>query len=394
MNKDILNTGVQSFIEKYLNTDIVSVLLQKQVFATLTQKELVQQLEAKKKCKTKLPTWFNTPQIYYPPKLHIEQSSSEPTAAYKATLTRGKTIVDLTGGLGVDSYFFSKEFEAVIHCETNAELSEIAQHNFDVLGVNNICFKSKDGIAFLLENEEVFDWVYVDPSRRSDTKGKVFLLEDCTPNILEHLPSLFQKTNHILIKTSPLLDLQKGIEAFKTVREIHVVAVKNEVKEILWILQKEPAEVIPISAVNISNTSSTSFVFNWKDEKQLTPQLGKIETFLYEPNAAILKAGGFQSVATQHNLVKLHQHTHLYTSTKAIPFPGRCFRVEEVLPCSKKALARFKKSKANITTRNFPHSVAYIREKYQIRDGGEVFLFFCKDYQEKLVCIQASKTSN
>ena len=162
MNKLILNTGVQDFIHEKLSSDIMSVLLTKPIFEGIDQKELAEQIEAKKKCKGKLPTWFNTPNIYYPNKLNIEQTSSELTAQYKAQIVNGKSLVDLTGGLGVDSYFFSKKMGSVLHCEIDPELSEIAHHNFEVLGQENIeCFPV-DGIDFLKRSPSNFDWIFVD----------------------------------------------------------------------------------------------------------------------------------------------------------------------------------------------------------------------------------------
>ena len=161
MNKLILNTGVQDFIIENLSHDIMTVLLAKPIFEGITQKELAEQIEAKKKCKNKLPTWFNTPNIYYPNKLNIEQTSSERTAQYKAQIVDGKSLIDLTGGLGVDSYFFSKKMESVLHCEINPELSEIACHDFKILGQKNIECLAEDGITFLKESKQVFDWIYV-----------------------------------------------------------------------------------------------------------------------------------------------------------------------------------------------------------------------------------------
>ena len=185
MNKNILNTGVQHFININLNTDIMSVLLKKSDFDTISSKELVEQIEAKNKCKNKLPSWYKTKKIYYPNKLNIEQCSSELTAEYKAQIVSGKSLVDLTGGFGVDSFYFSKKIEHVFHCEINKNLSKIAAHNFDVLGVNNTEVISSDGLDFLQNSNEVYDWVYLDPSRRSESKQKVFLLSDCTPDILK-----------------------------------------------------------------------------------------------------------------------------------------------------------------------------------------------------------------
>ncbi|WP_338420308.1 class I SAM-dependent methyltransferase [Robertkochia solimangrovi] len=340
------------------------------------------QIEARNKAENKLPEWFASDQIYYPAKVSIEQTSSSATARFKASLVNGKKLIDLTGGFGVDCFFFAERFDAVTHCELNEELSEIVTHNYEVLGKKNITTRAIDGIEALRSSEERYDWIYVDPSRRNDVKGKVFLLEDCLPDIPTNLDLLLSKSDNIMIKTSPMLDLQKGVEDLQMVLEIYVVAVDNEVKELLWILGNiiNVDHEISIHAINIDKNSPVSFTFSKEQEAQ-TPAYGKPEIFLYEPNAAILKAGAFNSIASSFNLKKLHQHTHLYTNEVYIDFPGRVFVIEKVLPYKdKKSLKKeLSGTKANITTRNFPESVADIRKKFKIKDGGDAYLFFCTD---------------
>ncbi len=391
MNKHILNTGVQSFILEKMSTDIMTVLLRKPIFEGVSQKELAEQIEAKKRCQDKLPTWFSTPNIYYPNKLNIEQTSSELTAQYKAQIVDGKSLVDLTGGLGIDSYFFSKKIGAVLHCEINPELSEIAHHNFEILGQENIACYPVDGVDFLQSSTSNFDWIFVDPSRRNDRKGKVFLLEDCLPNLPEHLPLLFEKTQNILVKTSPLLDIKLGVEELDFVKEVHVVAVQNEVKELLFILEKGYEGSIKVNTVNLQTRQNDAFNFYLKEEQNVTIDFGEPSSFLYEPNAAILKSGGFKSVAKAYNLKKLHPHSHLYTSESIVDFPGRRFKVQQVLPYSKKSLKSIAVTKANITTRNFPMSVAELRKKHKIKDGGDCYLFFTKDHNDTLIVLNCSK---
>lgn len=391
MNKLILNTGVQDFIFKNVNTDIVSVLLQKPLFEGISQKELAEQLEAKKKCKDKLPTWYSSPQIYYPNKLNIEQTSSETTAKYKANLIHGKNLLDLTGGFGVDSYFFSKKMESVFHCELNPELSEIATHNFKTLGVQNIECQTGDGMEFLKNTSLKFDWVYVDPSRRNDKKGKVFLFQDCLPNLPEHLPSIFEKTNHILIKTSPLLDIKQGMEELEFVKEIHVVAINNEVKELLFLLEKDFEGDAQMKTINLNQRNEEVFEFVLPNEQITEADFGAPSTYLYEPNAAILKSGGFKSIGKAYHLSKLNPSSHLYTSEVLVDFPGRRFEIVHVLPYSKKSMKALKITKANITTRNFPMSVADVRKKHGIKDGGDDYMFFTKDVEDKLLILLCRK---
>ncbi len=391
MNKTILNTGIQEFINENLNTDIMSVLLKKLPFSTVSVQEVAEQIEAKKKCKGKLPTYYNTPTIYYANKLHIEQTSSEITAAYKATLIRGKSMADLTGGLGVDSYFFSKKIARVFHCEIDQNLSEIAAYNFTVLGAKNIIAIPKNGFEFLLENKEQFDWIFIDPSRRNEVKKRVFFLEDCLPNVPENLELLFTKTDRILIKTAPLLDISIGCKELKNVKEIHVISVRNEVKELLWILEKRYVGSIAVKTIDYASTGISVFDFELSEEKNALAELALPLTFLYEPNAAILKSGAFKTLGNRFQLSKLHNHTHLYTSDKGIAFPGRIFKIDAVFPYTKKNLHPLRNSKANISTRNFPESVANIRKKFKINDGGDQYLFFVKNMNEQYMVLQCSK---
>lgn len=393
MNKNILHTGAQNFINENLNTDIMSVLLKPSPFDAISPQELAQQIEAKKKCKEKLPTYYNTTTIYYPNKLHIEQTSSEITAQYKSTLVSGKVLLDLTGGMGVDSYLFSKKMGTVFHCELDENLSEIAAHNFTVLDAKNIHTFPKNGFDFLKEIPQQFDWIYIDPSRRDEVKRRVFLLKECLPNIPENLKFLFSKTNQILVKTAPLLDITMGIKELENVKEIHIVSVRNEVKELLWILEKEYVGSIVIKTIDFTATGISTFDFNLCDEKNALVELSLPLTYLYEPNAAILKSGAFKSIGKRFQLKKLHDHTHLYTSDLKTGFPGRVFKIEEVIPYNKKNLTKFKNSKANVTTRNFPEPVASIRKKFTINDGGDRYLFFVKNRNEQHIVLNCCKTT-
>lgn len=391
MNKDILKAGVQDYINNNLDTDIMSVLLRKSDFDTISSKELAQQIEGKKKCAVKLPTWFRTTEIYYPPKLHIEQSSSEKTALYKAGLLHGKSLLDVTGGFGVDSYFFSQRIDEIILCEINSTLSEITAHNLTVLGAHNIKIQNVDGIEYLKKSDKTFDWIFIDPSRRDKTRGKVFMLSECTPDISEHLDLLLDKSKGILLKTSPLLDIKMGLKELKYVEEIHIVAVNNEVKELLWVIKGQNQNDPFIKTVNIKSSEDEVLAFKLSDENTAKSLYSRPLDFLYEPNAAILKAGAFKTIGNQFHLKKLHEHTHLYTSEKEVRFPGRVFKILSVCPYNKKSIRQLGVAKANITIRNFPIQVADIRKKHKILEGGELYLFFVKDFQNKLQIIKCSK---
>lgn len=377
MNLALLQPKIQQFINDHLKADPTKLLLKHKEVSGIPFAEIIEQIQAKIRCEKKLPAWFATENIYFPNKLNIEQTSSEQTANYKATLLQGNSLIDLTGGFGVDCYAFSKQFQKVTHCEISSQLSEIVTYNYNILGIDTIETINTDGIEYLKETSQKYDCIYIDPSRRNDTKGKVFLLEDCLPDVVSHQELLYTKANTILIKTSPLLDITNGLRALKHVKEIHVVAVQNEVKELLWLIDtKSNTENISIKTINLTNKAQMFFNFQLSEEKQLTINYGEPKKYVYEPNAAIMKAGGFSSIAKAFQLEKLHPHSHLYTSDTLIDFPGRRFQIQKIIPFNKKV---FKKelnlSKANITTRNFPVSVATIRKKLTLADGGSDFLF-------------------
>lgn len=380
--------------------------LKKPVFEGISQQELAQQILSKKKCEKKLPTWFETPRIYYPPTLSIEQTSSELTALYKATLVQG-SLIDITGGFGVDCYYFSQVCNTVTHCEINEELSEIAAYNSKLLNTKNISFITNDGISYISSSNAFFQWIYVDPSRRHDSKGKVFLLSDCIPNVVEHLQTLFAHSHNILIKTSPLLDIQNGLKELTHVKEIHIVAVQNETKEMLWVLKKNTnntgqLQVVHsanqdsstiIKAVNLlPNNEESTFSFTLEEEQNGQATYDAPKNFLYEPNSALLKAGAFQTISKRFKIDKLHKHSHLYTSEKRIDFPGRVFRIVEVMPFNKKNVKKqLQNTKAHITTRNFPDSADSLRKNYKIKDGGDLFLFFTTNLKDEKIIIICTK---
>lgn len=390
MNTAILHTEVQDFINENLSRELSKLIFKGSPFQGITIQEIAAQIESKKKGETKLPTWFKKPFIYYPNKLNLEQTSSEITANYKSQLVSGNHLIDLTGGFGVDTYYFSKKFKKVTHCEINNDLSEIVEHNYKILELDNIETVAEDGLKYLKNNDKFYDWIYVDPSRRSDIKGKVFMLEDCLPNIPEHLETLFKFSNHILIKASPMLDLTKAINELEFVKEIHVVAVENDVKELLFICEKSYKGQIYIKTVNHKKTSDEHFESTFSSP--LLSNYSLPQTYLYEPNSAILKAGLFNEVSNQLELYKLHNNSHLYTLNKLIKFPGRSFKIIQTIPYNLKGFKKnFLFTKANITIRNFPETVAKIRKKTKIKEGGDQYLFFTTDYKNKLIIIHCEK---
>jgi hypothetical protein len=375
LNKALLNKEVQEFLEKNFKKDISEIILKGSPFSEVSSQELAVQLTGKKKAEKKLPTWFKTRGILYPPTLNLEQTSSEITAKYKASLIQGNSIIDLTGGFGIDSFYFSVSFERVLHSEIDEELSELVAHNSEVLDIKNLENYTGDGIEFLKNSNRNFDWIYLDPARRDEAGGKVFHLSDCVPDLPAIMPLLWQNTANILIKSSPLLDLQAGINSLKYVKEVHIVAVQNEVKELLWVLNEGFSGEVKLITVNLKKSEQEVYsnVFGDNAESSFSQPL----IFLYEPNAAIMKSGLFDSVGKDFKVQKLHPHTHLYTSEELVDFPGRRFKINKLLPYKKKLMKReLGLKKANISTRNFPESVENLKKQFKIKDGGENYLFF------------------
>lgn len=390
MNKKPLQPDVQDFINENLKTEITALVLKGSPFPDISIQKIAEQIQAKRKAAKKLPTWFQTPKLLYPPVLNLSQTSSEITAAYKSELVSGNILVDITGGFGVDDYYFAKRFKNIFHCELNAELSEIVQHNFKALSVKNCSFHQGDGVKFLSNFSEKIDWIYADPGRRDAGKKKVFKLEDSTPNILEIKELLFQKSDQILLKTAPLLDLKRSLKQMPETREIHIVAVRNEVKEILWLLQKNASGKADIHTINFASSTekySGSFESEETAENSYAPPL----QYLYEPNAAILKAGFFKSIGVDFKLHKIALHSHLYTSEERVKFPGRVFKIKAVLSAQKKEIKKIGLKKANLSSRNFGMSASDLKKKFKLQDGGEDYLFFTEDSAGKKILIWAEK---
>jgi len=350
LNPTILYKKVQQFIADHLKTDLSKLILKGSPFGSVSVQELAVQIASKKKSEKKLPSWFATQNIYYPPALNIEQTSSEITANYKARLVSGTLLIDITGGFGVDAFAFSKQIKQVIHCELNTDLSTIVQHNYRQFGVENIDAIAADGIKYLKNSSQTYDCIYIDPSRRDDQKEKVFLLKDCLPNVPEHLDFLFSKSNIILIKNSPILDISSTIKELQFVKEIHVIAVDNEVKELLFLLEKGYENTIEIKTINFKKGTQQKFQFEYN--KEAISKYSEPLSYLYEPNVAILKSGGFHQITQQFAVHKLQQHAHLYTSDNLLEFPGRIFKITKVIPYDKKQLKKILKNHYHLKIQN------------------------------------------
>ena len=384
----ILKHEIQAFINANVGKSISKLALQKNPFPEVNWITILNQIEAKTKAKDKLPNWFSAENIIYPSKISIEQTSSEKTASYKASVVSGDSLIDLTGGFGVDDYYFSKKIKNVAHCEINLELSAVVKHNFEQLNVPNITCYAGDSLDSLNTLNTKWDWIYIDPSRRNDAKGKVFLLKDCLPNVPENIEFYFNNSDAILIKTAPLLDISAGLSELQHVKAIHIIAVENEVKELLWELHASFFLNTTIKTINLKKDKTDTFDFILNEDSKF-PNFSLPQKYLYEPNSAIMKSGGFDEVGSFYNLNKLHKHSHLYTSADLISFPGRIFQIQNSFPYNKTEMKSFlENTQANITTRNFPDSVESIRKKWKIKDGGNLYCFFTTDENnDKIVLI-------
>jgi hypothetical protein len=374
MNEELLARPVQEYINTNLNVDVNKIALAKPVFEGVSSAELAGQIAAKKKSIHKLPTWFNQEGIYYPALLSIEQCSSEPTAAYKANLAIGNALIDLTAGFGVDSYFFSRKVDQVYSCEINSELSSISAHNVGVFNANNIHCLAENGIEFLQNTNIKFDTIYIDPARRSNS-NKVFKLKDCTPDVTEHLNLFLAKAQRTIIKTAPLLDITAGLSELKNVSEIHIVSVKNECKELLWVIDKDYDGETKIICTTINEDIKT-FSFPISELKtKIELSTNQPTGYLYEPDVALLKSGAFNLIAARFGLEKLHQQSQLYCSTEVKPdFLGRIFKIDALVSLNE--LKKEKDLKGNVIVRNFPEKAENLIKKYKIVPSQDHFIIF------------------
>lgn len=343
-------------------------------------KEALIQIKGRQSAKEKLPLWYDTENILYPPKLSLEQSSSQITAKYKTTLFSGNTFVDLTGGFGVDFTFLSENFKQAIYVEKQKSLGEIAAYNFDCFGLKNVQVVCEDGMDYLQKMPPA-DLIFIDPARRSESGCKVVSIENCEPDVSKIQDLLQEKASHILIKLSPMLDISQALKTMKNCKEIHIVSVDNECKELLLLVERnytgEPRFVCLNFNRNKRNDPVVSFLLS--EEKQLNISCTSVlESYLYEPNSSILKSGYFKGLTTRFSIRKLHPASHLYTSDEFIDdFPGRIFSIEDYSSLNKKELKRFleNRNSANLTVRNFPLSVESLRRKLKIKEGKSDYLF-------------------
>ena len=349
MNPNLLEPEVQNYIRAQENQDVRSISLKKSPFENLSSSELAQQIKGLQIARNKFPFFYQTGGIYYPPSLNLEQASSWITAQYKSEIINGKTLIDLTAGMGIDAFGFAQKFEKVTALERNSELVEISKHNYKALNQNNLEYINSDFEIFWKENpKEKWDVIYLDPSRRIDSQRK-FVLEDLEPNILEWMDEFLSRSKTVMIKLSPLLDLKSTVEKIPQIQEIYIVAVKNEVKELLLICKKEIQTNPKIIATNLES-DHLLFEFHLKEEAAAVSEFSSPEKFIYEPNSAVLKSGAFKLLGEKLNLKKLHIHSHLYTSEELLKsFPGKVF---EVLGEIKNPKKEIEKSAFHVISKN------------------------------------------
>ena len=370
----LLQPEIQAFIKEHEGEDLRRLMLQKEKYKHLPLREIIAQIAARNKAEKKLPTWYKTKDILYPAPVSIEQSSSEVTAKYKAGLFSGKTAVDLTGGFGVDSYYLAQKFDTLCYIEKNKALAEVAQHNFFHLQQQNIEVKILSAEGFLADNSQTYDLAYIDPDRRPGEK-RVTGFKESKPDLPHLLPELHKIAATIMIKASPMMDISLGIRELSHVNLVIVLAVDNEVKELLFCLTKKE-ELMKIRCVNISKEAEQLLEYN-AGEQQANCDYATIAKYLYEPNAAIMKAGAHNLLCKKFGLKKLNPNTHLFTSDVLVnDFPGRKFYVNGDAGYNKRKISPLlKSSKANISVRNFPDSPEQVKKKLILKDGGDQYVF-------------------
>ncbi len=375
-----MNQATIDFIHEHAEADVRQLALQGTKNPEVDLSFALEQIAGRQKAKTKLPSWAAVDGIVYPPHLSMEQCSSEQTARYKALIAgKGALIVDLTAGFGVDMAFMSQGFQKAIYVERQAPLCAISSENYKLFGLNHIEVICADGIDYLHQLEHA-DLIFLDPARRDDHGARTYGIADCTPNVLELRDELFEKADRVMLKLSPMLDWRKAVEDLGHVNEVHIVSVDNECKELLLILSKEEK---PLKLFCVNNDQ----VFegdqgDWLNERSIAeirvPVPMSSQAYLFEPNASIMKAGCFTLLEQRFNVSQLDKNSHLFVSDHDISdFPGRRFTIEKTTSMNKRELktALAGIDKANITVRNFPLSVAELRKRLKLKDGGNLYLF-------------------
>ena len=378
------------FIREYRERDIRQLALQANRFPDVDMPYALDQIQGWQIARRKLPKWAACDGVIFPPHLSMEQCSSEPTAQYKLNLAmewaervgHASSMTDLTGGFGVDFSFTSCAFAAATYVERKESLCRIVEHNLPLLGLNNVTVVCADATEYL-STVEPQTMIFLDPARRDEHGAKTVMLADCTPDVVQLLPKLLEKSRFTMLKLSPMLDWHKAVDDLQgTVREVHIVSVGGECKELLLVLSTVVESELKVYCADLSTASDTSslFVYTPGSSAPVANSTFNIQhsTFLHEPNASIMKAGCFDELAAAYGVSPVSRNSHLFLSDEPVEdFPGRSFVVERVTTMNKgelrKALVGIEK--ANIATRNFPLTVAELRKRLKIKDGGDVYIF-------------------
>lgn len=389
----MLDTATKEFIEHHRHDDVRALALQGKRYPAVDMHEAVAQIEGWQQAREKLPAWAATDGIIFPPKISMEQCSSEQTAKYKASLLGGGRFADMTGGFGIDFSYICRGFDEAFYIERNERLCEIACSNFSLLGLAHTKVMNGNSEQLLASLPQL-DWIFVDPARRDGDGRKVVAFSDCEPNVVEFEEQMLAKAGNVMIKCSPMLDITLACRQLNNVVAVHVVAVNNECKELLFILSRAKATDCSVHCVNILKEGMQQFVFKQTDEASCSISYSKeIDKYLYEPNSAIQKAGCSRILATRLGVRKLHANSQLYTADNLVPnFPGRVFEVVEVLGFSKAEVKKIQAmQKANITVRNFPESVQQLRKRLKLSDGGDCYIFATTLADERKVLVICNK---
>ena len=374
-----MNDKTRDFIEQNLNADIRQLALKGCRDKDVDLDAAIRQIAGRQTARRKLPSWAALDGILYPPHLNMEQCSSEQTARYKARICSShpspKTLVDLTGGFGVDFDFMSEAFDEATYVERNSELFAISSANMKILAPKAKCL-NEDGLEVLHRLDHV-SMIFMDPARRDHHGARTYGISDCTPNVLEIKDELLQKADVVMLKLSPMLDWHKAISDLgeQYIKEVHIVSVQNECKELLIIMQQQPAKPFTVYCVN------DDAIFSYHPSSLIPHPSSFIphpSSFLYEPNASIMKAGCFAEIEQAFEVSQLAPNSHLFASDQVIEdFPGRKFRVTAVTSMNKQDLKQALRDirQANISVRNFPMSVADLRKRLKLSEGGNDYIF-------------------
>ncbi len=389
-----LNDSTRQFIRENLNADVPTLALKKAPVGTDFSLAL-RQIEARQLLRKKVPSWSENEDLLFPPHLSIEQCSSEASAKYKAGLLQGQSFVDLTGGLGIDTYFISRQFQQADYVERQTELCELARYNFDVLNADIKVWN--ETAEDYLKHCEPKDCIFLDPARRDAYGRKTVSISDCTPDVIDLQEKLLQKAEKVMIKLSPMLDISQALGKLHHVKEVHVVAVFNECKELDFIMERDYQGEPQFVCVNLF-TSQAKLCFTREEERSCPSRIADtVLNYLYEPNPAVMKAGCYKLLAERFDVLKLHKNSNLYTSEQFNPnFPGRIFKVEDWTPYSKKIKQTLLSdvAQASIAVRNFPLSVAELRKILRIGDGDAIYLFATTLKGEKKIIIRTKKAAS